>query len=76
VAAGARSAAGVRVAVEALYDAADDDSATGGPDLGRRIWPTVAVVDVEGVRFVADEALAAVVEQVVADRQDNPGGAR
>ena len=31
----------VRVAVEALYDAADDDSATGGPDVGRRIWPTV-----------------------------------
>ena len=37
--------AAVRVAVEGLYDAADDDSATGGPDLGRRIWPTVAVVD-------------------------------
>ena len=30
------------IAVEALYDAADDDSATGGPDVGRRIWPTVA----------------------------------
>ena len=68
--------AGVRVAVEALYDAADDDSATGGPDLGRRIWPTVAVVDVEGVRFVSEESLATVVEQVVADRQGNPGGAR
>jgi proteasome beta subunit len=68
--------AGVRVAVEALYDAADDDSATGGPDLGRRIWPTVAVVDVEGVRFVTEESLATVVERVVADRQGNPGGAR
>jgi proteasome beta subunit len=66
--------AAVRVAVEGLYDAADDDSATGGPDLGRRIWPTVAVVDREGVRFVSDESLAAVVEQVVADRQGNPGG--
>ena len=42
----------VSVVVEALYDAADDDSATGGPDVGRRIWPTVAVVGVEGVRFV------------------------
>jgi proteasome beta subunit len=66
----------VRVAVEALYDAADDDSATGGPDIGRRIWPTLAVVDVEGVRFLPDETLAGVVEQVVADRQGNPGGAR
>jgi proteasome beta subunit len=66
----------VRVALEALYDAADDDSATGGPDLGRRIWPTVAVVDVEGVRFVSEESLSGLVEQIVADRQGNPGGAR
>ena len=35
----------VRAAVEALYDAADDDSATGGPDVGRRICPVVDVVD-------------------------------
>ena len=42
----------VSVALEALYDAADDDSATGGPDLGRQIWPTVAVVDHAGVHFV------------------------
>jgi proteasome beta subunit len=66
--------AAVRVAVEALYDAADDDSATGGPDIGRRIWPTVALVDLQGVRFVADQSLADVVEQVVADRRGNPGG--
>jgi len=68
--------AAVRVAVEALYDAADDDSATGGPDLGRRIWPTLAVVAREGVRFLTDDVLASVVEAVVADRQGNPGGAR
>ncbi len=66
----------VRVAVEALYDAADDDSATGGPDLGRRIWPSIAIIDGEGVRFLDDDALAPVVEQVVADRRGNPGGAR
>ncbi len=66
----------VRIAVEALYDAADDDSATGGPDLGRRIWPTLAVVDVEGVRFLDDETLAGVVETVVGARRGNPGGAR
>ena len=67
---------GVRVAVEGLYDAADDDSATGGPDLSRRIWPTLAVVDAEGLRFLDDDALAGVVEQIVADRRGNPGGAR
>ena len=64
------------VAVEALYDAADDDSATGGPDLGRRIWPTVAVVEVQGVRFVQDEALEQVVTAIVESRQGNPGGSR
>jgi proteasome beta subunit len=73
---GMDSSAAIRVAVEALYDAADDDSATGGPDLSRRIWPTLAVVDVEGLRFLGDQVLAAVVEQIVADRQGNPGGAR
>jgi proteasome beta subunit len=66
----------VAVAVEALYDAADDDSATGGPDVGRRIWPTVAVVDAQGVRFRTDDELRQVVESVIAARQDNPGGAR
>ncbi|WP_404386940.1 proteasome subunit beta [Humibacillus xanthopallidus] len=66
----------VGIAVEALYDAADDDSATGGPDLGRQIWPTVAVVDRTGARFVAQPDLEAHVQRIVAARRDNPGGAR
>jgi proteasome beta subunit len=66
----------VAIAVEALYDAADDDSATGGPDVGRRIWPTIGVVDVEGTRFVAEDDVAAVVQDLLASRVDDPGGAR
>ncbi len=73
---GMDEAGAVRIAVEALYDAADDDSATGGPDLGRRIWPTLAVVDVDGARFLADDVLGEVALQIIADRRDNPGGAR
>jgi proteasome beta subunit len=73
---GLDAATAVRVAVEALYDAADDDSATGGPDMNRRIWPVVTVVDAEGFRRVDDDAMAAVVEQVVAGRRGDPGGAR
>jgi len=38
----------VRIVAEALYDAADDDSATGGPDLGRRIFPSVALITDDG----------------------------
>jgi proteasome beta subunit len=66
----------VRVAVEALYDAADDDSATGGPDVGRRIWPTIGIVDDDGARFVPDDEIAPVVDAIIASRVDNPGGAR
>jgi proteasome beta subunit len=64
------------VAVEALYDAADDDSATGGPDLGRSIWPTCAVVTEAGVRFADDIRLEELTRAVVAARRGNPGGAR
>jgi proteasome beta subunit len=66
----------VRTAVEALYDAADDDSATGGPDVGRRIWPTIGIVDHDGARFVPDDEIAPVVDAIIAARVDNPGGAR
>ena len=66
----------VRITVEALYDAADDDSATGGPDVSRRIWPTVATVDTGGAHFVPGDEVGAVVEAVVAGRYGNPGGAR
>ncbi len=64
----------VRVALEALYDAADDDSATGGPDLGRRIWPVVATLDSNGFRRIGDDELAGLIEAMVARRVGNPGG--
>ncbi|MGI4895181.1 MAG: proteasome subunit beta [Janthinobacterium lividum] len=64
----------VRVAVEALWDAADDDSATGGPDMVRKIWPVVGVVTAEGYRRVPDDELEPVVEAVVAARRGNAGG--
>ena len=44
--------------------------------MGRRIWPTVAIVGAEGVRFVGDDELRTVVEAVIVARQGNPGGAR
>ncbi|TDE90367.1 proteasome subunit beta [Occultella glacieicola] len=56
--------AAVRTAVHALIDAADEDSATGGPDLARGIYPIVAVVDASGYRRVPDEELAAVVRAI------------
>lgn len=59
----------VRVAVEALYDAADDDSATGGPDTVRRIWPVVATVTASGYERVDDEALEQTTTRIVTRRR-------
>jgi proteasome beta subunit len=59
----------VRNAVESLYDAADDDSATGGPDLVRRIYPTViTVTGAEGAVKLPEDETRAVTEAVVAGR--------
>ena len=64
----------VRVAVDALYDAADEDAGTGGPDLIRKIYPVVAVVTADGFRRVPDPEVGEVVEAIVAERHERPGG--
>ena len=65
----------VRSAIEALYDAADDDTATGGPDLTRRIYPVVVkITAADGSVRLTDEETGRVAEAVVAARRDNPGG--
>jgi proteasome beta subunit len=64
----------VRNAIEALYDAADDDSATGGPDLTRRIYPVVvSITGADGAVRRSEEEIEDVVRDVVADRAENPG---
>ena len=64
----------VTAVVQALYDAADDDSATGGPDIPRRIFPVVGVVTADGYRRVSDDEVAAVADRVIAARMDRPDG--
>ncbi|MEU0468474.1 MULTISPECIES: proteasome subunit beta [unclassified Amycolatopsis] len=67
----------VRTAVESLYDAADDDSATGGPDLVRRIFPTLVTITAErGAVRLPDEQAAAVAEAVVAGRAEQASHGR
>jgi proteasome beta subunit len=55
----------VSVAVESLYDAADDDSATGGPDPVRQLWPVVYTVNRSGARRVPEAELAAVAGRII-----------
>jgi proteasome beta subunit len=56
---GMDAAQAIAVAVEALHDAADDDSATGGADLVRGIFPVVATVTSAGYQRISDEDVAA-----------------
>lgn len=69
---GLSAAETVAVVVEALRDAADDDSATGGPDSVRAIYPVVAVVDAEGYRRVPDAELASVTGALGAPEESSP----
>lgn len=64
----------VAACIQALYDAAEEDSATGGPDVMRRIYPLVATVDADGFRRHPDEEIGRVVEQVLEGRMRRPDG--
>ncbi|WP_345347431.1 proteasome subunit beta [Actinoallomurus liliacearum] len=64
----------VVASIQALYDAADDDSATGGPDLTRRIFPVIAVVTADGYRRLPDEEVGGLTERVIEGRMRSPGG--
>jgi proteasome beta subunit len=66
----------VLACVQALYDAADDDSATGGPDLTRRIFPVVATVTDEGFRKLPEAEAEQYAEEVVQGRMRQPDGPR
>ena len=62
--------AALRVAAEALIDAADDDSATGGPDATRGLWPTMVIVTADGANDVPEADVIAAVDAVLAERRD------
>jgi len=64
----------VLACVQALYDAADDDSATGGPDLTRQIFPVVVAVTADGFRRLPDDEVGATVATVLDERMTSPGG--
>ena len=64
----------VLASVQALYDAADDDSATGGPDLPRRIFPVIATVTADGFRKLPEAESEQYAQQVVQERMSAPDG--
>jgi proteasome beta subunit len=64
----------VTAVIQALYDAADDDSATGGPDLARRIFPVIQIITADGGSRLPDGEVAAIADRVVAARMNRPDG--
>lgn len=66
--------AAVTVALESLYDAADDDSATGGPDVARGIFPVVARVGAQGYIRIPETQTQAAVAELLRRRAQVPDG--
>ena len=56
----------VELACRALWEAAEVDAATGGPDALRGIYPVVATISADGWRPVDDNELASVFERLAA----------
>lgn len=61
--------AAVELALRSLFAAADEDAATGGPDLVRRIFPNVALIDAEGYRTLDDDDVAARSDSLLGGRE-------
>jgi proteasome beta subunit len=60
--------------MQALYDAADDDSATGGPDVSRRIYPVIAIITADGFERLTDEQAGGYAQTVIEGRLTDPDG--
>jgi proteasome beta subunit len=60
--------------LQALYDAADDDSATGGPDIPRHIFPVITTITADGFTRLPETEVAEVAQRVVGERMGSPDG--
>jgi proteasome beta subunit len=64
----------VQCCLQALYDAAEDDTATGGPDMARRIFPIVTTITEDGFRRLPESEVAEAAQRILAGRMDSPDG--
>ncbi len=64
----------IELAVGSLYQAADEDSATGGPDPVRGIYPIIATVDASGFSRLADDEVAERFAAILARRGQSATG--
>ena len=64
----------ISISIRSLFAAADEDTATGGPDLVRGIYPLVAVINQDGFKFL-EEADVAARSQLLLDGPERGGAA-
>jgi proteasome beta subunit len=71
---GMDSSIAILACMQALYDAADDDAATGGPDATRRIWPIMVTVTADGFQRLSEDEAGTYAEAVLNERMAAPDG--
>ena len=62
----------IKIAIEALFDAADEDVGTGGPDLMRGIFPTVVAISTEGMVEISEDDTRELFESLISGRSERP----
>lgn len=64
----------IKIALESIYDAAEEDSATAGPDMARNIYPVVVKVDQAGFEKINQEKLTTTLNKILEGRKTRPDG--
>jgi proteasome beta subunit len=59
----------VKIALEALFDASEEDVGTGGPDVLRKIYPNIATISAEGFQEVPDDEIGSLFDALLAERE-------
>src|SRR5690348_3585631 len=62
----------LKLALLSLYNAAEEDVGTGGPDLIRGIYPTAKLVNAEGILDIEDQRIASLYAALIAERKKEP----
>jgi proteasome beta subunit len=60
----------IKFAIEALFDAADEDVGTGGPDLMRNIYPTVVAISSDGTAEIGEDQIRSLFEELISERSE------
>ncbi|HID56944.1 TPA: proteasome subunit beta [Candidatus Poribacteria bacterium] len=64
----------LRLAAEALWDAADEDIATGGPDFIRGIYPTIKLITQEGTKSLKEDEVAGLFDELMKKLKEEQRG--